>query len=195
MSNIISHLILSWSPCGNALVLLSHFSNASLTYLISLHIAFHHRLFPFSLSKCSSSSTALGIDAKFVHLLPVLWLYFCCNVVVLFQYIVHPLCNSRLIINAICNSILATSTRYDRLTSFNGIQLELPSFHCWQSKLQACVVSFLRCTPFLITTNASDLSIAFSFRLEINNVIQGQTFVALFVNLRVKALCNQVSNR
>ena len=98
------HLIF-WYPGGRSFSAFTHFSNSGLTFFISLQIASHHKVLPFSLSNTSAYSIVLGTRIPNLcvrcQFLLDLWQY-----LVPFLYVMfHPQCKHRFIVNSVSNSI------------------------------------------------------------------------------------------
>ena len=153
-SKIMWHVIF-WYPTGNSEGSFSQTSKAGRTFFISLQIASHQRVSPFSSSSIFASSTLFGI------LTPNLWVrtqYFAFNFdIILFFFwrtcfVHHANAGSPAIRRCVAYS--ASCTGYEFLTSFMAIQLVLPSFHSIRIS-HPTVVSRLRLVPLRAVRKAS----------------------------------------
>ena len=112
----------------------SRILNATFTTLISFCIAFHHRSFPFFLSKAKASSTGLGTFIP--NLCVILWYLFLTATMILHHFfktwVVHQE-NAGLSLIPTASAYSATSTGYGSFMSLNLSHDVDLSFHSMQS--------------------------------------------------------------
>ena len=138
---------------GNLLAVLSQASNAGRTLRISLQIASHHNVFPFSASRALASAPIFGI---LIPNLCVFTQYFDLTFAImrfLYPQGTHQAkAGSSAILDATVYS--ATWTGYASFISLRATQVVLPSF-CLMRSSHPWVVSFLHLMPLDVVTNAS----------------------------------------
>ena len=149
IENTMWHLMY-WGPIGS-LSSSSRILNATFTALVSFCIAFHQRLFPFSLSKVKAFSTLLG--TLIPNLCVILWYLLLTAAMILCiifkTWVVHQE-NTGSSLIPIASAYSATSTRYDSFMSFSLSHEDDLSFHSMHS-CHPLAVLCLNVLPFNVT--------------------------------------------